>query len=761
MKKLFRFLVWLGIFGAINGISFLWIVPLFVPLPANLAEPNDPSTIITDEEGRTLRRFLVNGEEVVSDYAPIGEIPQDLINATISAEDKRFWNHIGIDFFAVGRAVQDGVKAGRLVSGASTITQQLVKISDVPRPRGMRAKVIEMITARKLEMFNSKEWILENYINRLPYGNMRTGCRAAAQGYFGKPLADLSLAETALLAALPNKPTRLNPYENFQGARERQLWILGRMLEDGHIGHSAWERARSERLVLVRGAGAFRAPHAVELMVSQHPERIVPGKVRSTLNLDWQRFSGRAIDEHLNFIAMHRATSPFLHAAVVVIENATGEVKVLTGSRDYFDKNGGQINGAWTPRSPGSALKPFTYLLALENGFPASTVLADVPTEFPTSTGVYRPVNYDRTYSGPVRIRQALGNSLNVPAVRMLRQVGGSAVLQETLQNLGLTTLTREPAQYGLGLTIGSAEVRLLELTNAYACLARLGLAKPYRFFPETRNSEPESRNSTRRLFSEEACYVIADMLSDPAARAQSFGWSNPLNFAGMRVAAKTGTSSDYRDAWTLGFTPEFTVGVWVGNFDNTPLDHFSGVAGAGPIFHAVMEHLHEERAATWYEQPAAVRQVTVDARTGRLRTGEGATRELILETNPPLPAHAADYDAEGRALLPEIYASWLERAPESTRRQLAIRKAETPESFQITSPLPGMVIFLDPDLVHGGRILRLTTNLATRVRWFSETLEIDDSEQTAILSPGEHYLTAEDPITGLRQMVAFRVEEI
>ncbi len=759
MKKLFKVLVWLGVFTAINLVSFLWIVPLFIPLPGDLARPNDPSTIITDDEGKPLRRFLVNGEEVISDYASLEEIPTDFVNATVAAEDKRFWVHRGIDFMAIGRAVLEAVEAGRPISGASTITQQLVKITDVPRPRGVRAKVIEMITARKIEMFHSKEWILENYINRLPYGNMRTGCRAAAQGYFGKPLVDLSLAETALLAALPNKPTRFNPYQNFQGAQERQFWILDRMLEDGYIDERSWERAYAEELVLTRGPSAFRAPHAVELMLTQHPDRIGPGEVRSTLNLKLQKHAEQAIDEHLQFISLHRSTSPYLHAAAVVIENASGHVKVLTGSRDYFDKNGGQINGAWTPRSPGSALKPFTYLLALENGFSTSTILADVPTEFPTSTGVYRPVNYDRTYTGPVSIRQALGNSLNIPAVRMLQQLGGPAPLQEVLHRLGVTTIQENSSQYGLGLTIGSAEVRLLELTNAYACLARLGVYKPYSFFPE---DDLESQ----RIFSEETCYILADILSDPAARAQSFGWNNPLHLEGLQVAAKTGTSSDYRDAWTLGFTPEFTVGVWVGNFDNSPLDRFSGVAGAGPIFHAIMEHLAIERGATWYQQPPSVIQRQIDPLTGRcvppgIRINRPTTVELFLESSPPMAATPSDYDTLGRIYLPGVYAAWLETAPRQIKERMNVRTSAETSPFHITSPLPGMVIFLDPDLPNGGRLLRLSTDQNSPIIWSSNTLSINPADQTAHLVPGDHSLVAEDPETGLQQSVKFRVDEI
>jgi penicillin-binding protein 1C len=752
VKKWLRRIVRLTGLAVLGWIIFLYLVPLFFSLPDGLTTEKDPSTILTDRNGEPLRRFLVNGEEVISAYVSLDQIPTDLINATVSAEDKRFWDHGGVDFAAMLRATHDVVRKRWPVSGASTISQQLIKITtDPPRPRTLKTKAFEVFSARKMEMFHSKDWILENYLNRLPYGNLRMGCVAAAEGYFDKPLGELSLAECALIAGLPNKPTRFNPYKNFEGAKRRQIWILNRMVEDGHITDEERERAEGENLVIVHGGGAFQAPHAVDLIVARHSQQLLPGEVRSTIDLDLQNFATQAIDEHLNFIASKRDTSPFMHAAAVVIENATGEILVLSGSRDYDSSAAGQINGAWTPRSPGSALKPFTYLVALERGFPASTVLPDIQTDFSTPTGVYRPVNYDRTFSGPTTIRQALGNSLNIPAVRILNQLGGPEPLYDALVNLGLTTLTEPYQTYGLGMTIGTAEVRLLELTNAYACLARLGEWRPYVLLAE------EDPTESKQLFSEETCYLIADILSDPESRSRSFGWINPLNFKDFKAAAKTGTSSDYRDAWTLGFTPEFTVGVWVGNFDNTPLDHFSGVAGAGPIFHKLLKRLHEDIEPTWFTRPSSVVSVEIDPFSGRQARGTGV-RELVLETSPPPHAVAADYDEQGRTLLSPIYGAWLEAASPAVNRRLAIAPAAAGTPLRILSPLEGMTIVLDPDIANGGRILPLRANLGEKPRWSSRTLEIDEESQTAILSPGEHELIAENPETGDVDRVIFRV---
>jgi len=755
--RLIRIALWaVGLY-----VLLLYVVPQLVPLPGELNGEANTSTVITDENGRPLRQFLVNGEKVVSDYATLAEIPEDLINATIAAEDKRFWDHGGIDFPAVARAVFDGVRHRELVSGASTITQQLIKISSPPsKRRGLTDKVYEATAARKVEMRHDKRWILENYINRLPYGNLRHGCRAAAEGYFGKPLKDLSLAECAYLAGLPNKPTRFNPYTNPEGARTRQRWILDRMLEDGYVTEAQHARAKKERLVIVKERSAFRAPHAVDLIVEQHPEALKPGRVRSTLNLEMQAFAEQALDQQLDFIAGKRETSPYLHAAVVAIENETGNVRILTGSRDYFSGRSGQVNGAWTPRSPGSALKPITYLLAIEKGIPASTVLADVPAEFMTATGMYRPVNYDRTFRGPVRIRYALGNSLNIPAVRALEMMGGVRVLYDGLQSLGITTLNQAPEMYGLGLTIGNAEMRLLEVTNAYACVARMGEWRPYRLLAD----EPIAKS--KRLFSEESCYIIADMMSDPAARAQTFGWITPLRFENFRAAAKTGTSSDYRDAWTVGFTPRYTVGVWLGNFDNSSLDHFSGAAGAGPIFHAVLAKLESGKSPRWYEKPASVEEISVDPMTGRQVTASFRPREtakeLVRRTHLPVAAAPADYDSQGRPLLSPQYRAWLEGSPEVIRNRLALADAEDAHrSFRITSPLPGMVIYLDPDLADGGKFLRLATDRSAQIHWTSPTLTIDPARPVATLTPGDHEVIAEDPATGLKRTVQFVVKRL
>ena len=773
--RLFR----LGLLAGAVWLLGFYGVPAFFPLPEGLSDPVafSPGVTYTDREGRPLRRLLAQGDLRIDEPASLDEIPRSLVDATLAAEDTRYFSHGGIDFLGLARAVRDALLHREFVSGASTVTQQLVKISSPPRSRDIPTKVIEMFTARRLEMSWDKERILVTYLNRLPYGNQLTGCRAAARGYFDKPLGDLSLAESAFLAALPNKPTRFNPYRNFDGARHRQVWILGRLREEGWIDAATYEAALREPLRLVAGgpAGEFEAPHLIELVGAREQET---GEIHQTTTIDLplQRFVETTISGQLAALDAQTGQRLSAQAAVVVIENATGEVLALAGSRGFLDSPGGQNNGAWTPRSPGSALKPFTYLLALERGQSPGTVLADVPVEYPTPTGNYRPVNYDRRFRGPVTMRHALANSLNVPAVRALDSIGGAARLHEALtKKLGLTGLDPDPATYGLGLTLGTAEVRLLELTNAYACLARLGVAAPYRL---TRpDPMVQGMIGDQTLFDRESCWMVADMLSDNLARAAEFGLHSPLRFP-FRVAAKTGTSTDYRDNWTLGFTPSHTVGVWVGHFGNQPLQNVSGVSGAGPIFHAVMVELNLGKSPAWYPRPEGLVEAEIDLHTGRRVIADESgfrplhtTREYFRRDQLPEPARPGDYDAEGRTRLPAVYAPWLRAEGKSFADRLAVEAQ--PEAAPalaarplIVSPVTGTVAYLDADLPGGGRRFPLRAESERGpVEWTSDTLRIESDPATGrawlILEPGSHRVMATDRETGAQATATIAVEAL
>ncbi len=796
------------------------LIPSFLTLPENLTTAQTPGVEITDRDGKPLRHFLADNDLRLDRPATLAEIPRSLIDATLAAEDSRFYTHNGIDYAGVLRAARDAVIHREFVSGASTVSQQLIKISSDSRERNLPTKVIEALSARRLEQLWQKDEILTAYLNRLPYGNQLTGCRAAARGYFSKPLADLSLAESAFLAGLPNKPTKLNPHKNFDGAVKRQHYILRRMLEEQLINPAEYRNALEEPIQLIaRARSPFLAPHLIDLVIDDLPPEIFAPErhIRTTLDSGLQKFAEQSLNDHLGQLDQKLGGSQVTQGAVVVIDNASGEVLALAGSRDFSNSPGGQINGAWTPRSPGSALKPFTYLIALERGHTAASILADLPVEYSTPTGAYRPVNFDRLFHGPVSLRHALANSLNVPAVRLLDDLGGPAVLHLALETLGLTSIDAEPSSYGLGLTLGTAEVRLLELTNAYATLARLGNYAPYKLsFPLDGNVIPASRRSKlddksvddpqdlrfigrdssptlTRLFSADAAYILADILSDNRARSAAFGLHSPLRFDnGLRVAAKTGTSTDFRDNWCLGFTPDYTVGVWVGRFDNQPLRGISGVSGAGPIFHDLMVRVHRDQTPRWYARPPTLVEATIDplngkripkvsgriddtgvpqVRAGRPPTPHQTHTEIFRSANhlPPLAA-TNDYEpVTDKTLLPQTYARWLDSDGSSLQIHVAITTSApisaNAVAFRILSPALGTTAYLDPDLPDNGRYFPLEISGTNQnVEWRSETLSIDTSNANnplAVLKPGQHRITAIDPNSGAEHSIDFIVESL
>ena len=543
-----------------------------------------------------------------------------------------------------------------------------------------------------------------------------------------------------MLAAIPQSPTRLNPYRNLHDLTKRQHFTLEQMFENGWIDSESKQLALHEKQNIKRFGGGFAAPHAVAL-VNQIERAGDASVIHTTIATTIQSRVETIITRHLRLLVNKHVT----HAAAVVIENKTGNVLALAGSRDFFARDGGQINGAWTPHSPGSAMKPFTYLLALQRGFTTASVIADLPIEFSTSTGLYRPENYDHKNYGPVTVRTALGSSLNIPAVRVLNQIGGEKVLHNALQTLGITTLNEAPEHYGLGLTIGNAPVRLLELANAYACLARLGEYKPWTLVSST--AKP---NNGARLFPETECYIIADVLSDNQARVLTFGPRSVIRLP-FRCAVKTGTSTNYRDNWTLGFTPEFTVGVWAGNFDNTPMLGVTGVSGAGPVFREIFLALHETSGTSWFVEPPQIVRAKIDPRNGKRIASDAdppsvSVEEIFRDSTLPETASVNDYDAEtGRAFLPREYAEWLERGDNWLSGSVCLHADDDDTPPHIVSPASGSVFQLDPDLRSGGNRLQLRASGNRVVTWSSSTLKIEQKSDAvfATLVPGKHEITA------------------
>lgn len=755
-KRLFKRknLLW-----AAGGLAAAWLlawyaVPWLVPLPEGLLHPEERGALVLDRDGGRIAT-LPGPDYYHTEPVRLREVPDMLLKATLAAEDKRFFSHGGADFLALARAVTENAAGGEVVSGASTITQQLAKNANPPVPRSLPAKAREFFQARRMEMSMSKEEILEAYFNRLDYGNLRRGPAAAARFYFGREMARLSLAECALLAGLPQGPSYLNPLRHPERALERRNRVLRRMREEGMFPADMVNRALQEPLFSA-GTEEERQPLAPHVMAALvHAGRT--GEVRTTLDASLQRGAQEVVKRELDRLKGHHVTQ----AAVVVVENATGNILCLVGSANRNHPVGGLLDGTSLLRSPGSALKPFVYAQAFVLGAYPGTVLPDVPTTYRSAHGLEAPQNYNKSYMGPISIRQALACSQNIPAMRALDTFGGTSRLLKLLKNLGIRGIWGDAAHYGLGLAIGNAEVTLRDLTGAYACLARGGSFLPMKL--EQGVSTPE-----RPVLPAEACFMVADILADREARMAAFGDEELMNLP-FRYACKTGTSSDFRDNWCMGFTREITVGVWVGNFDASPMKQVGGMEGAAPIFAGVMRLAHRDRTPSFPQAVPGMVRIRIDARTGKragaLPLPRAHLREewTSLETMPQ-EATPADYDAAGRAYLDSRYTEWF-TGPSCTAADAycLLPAAWSGESPRILVPADGSRLVLDPEMPGRARRLKLRSNLPAGAVWSSPTLSIVQygEEASVLLEPGVHVITVRHPELNLEQSSSITVREL
>jgi penicillin-binding protein 1C len=735
------------------GVCAYWVLPWALPLP-KLGTP-EVSRVVYDRHGKVMRRLLWQGT-YRHEALGLNQVPSMLVQATLAAEDKRFLQHGGIDFLALGRSLRDNLLGWKKVSGASTITQQIVKISSPPAPRTLWVKMREVLLARQLEVRFSKEQLLEMYLNRLDYGGMTRGCAAAARYYFQKDVAALSEGECLMLAGLPQAPSRLNPLRHPEAARRRQAMVIKRLAKMDPTRANALGRIAGEPLRFRPLPEPLLAPHAVSLAMKSDPGT---GPLWTTLDLDLQT----ELETLLRNETAALASRNVHNAAAVVIDNASGEILALVGSSDFKSPFGGQVNGALRPRSAGSTLKPFTYALAFEKGAFPGDIVADVKARYLDSGGYFTPENYDRIFHGPMSLREALANSVNSAAVRLLNQVGGAAKLLETLRLLGFHHLDQSADHYGLGLTIGNAEVALLDNTNAYACIARLGEYRPWRILA----CAPQV--ASKRIFSSEACYLVADILSDNAARSPAFGAESALRFA-FRAGSKTGTSSDFRDNWCMAFTPEFTVGVWMGNQNGSPMQGVSGVTGSATAAHEILTRLASRRAVSWYVRPQGIISGRIDWRTGHT-VCEGqidskwCREELFRAGSPPAAGRPSDYDDAGRVLLAdEDYAEWFRGPFNRFPAGFALRSSVQPAFVapKVINPVSGSTFLIDPELPGSGRVLVLSSNLAdSESEWSSPTLQVshEGEHSTVVLVPGKHEITLRNHSSGATASATIRVQ--
>ncbi len=541
--------------------------------PALLRPPADHGVVLLDRAGGLLRSTR-SRDGSRQQWRPIGEIDPDLLAAFVAAEDRRFYGHLGVDPAALFRAARQNLRAHRVVSGASTIPMQVARLVRGTE-RTWSGKLAQTAWALRLDRQFGKQAILEQYLNRVPLGSNAEGVEAAARLYFGKSAASVSLAEAAMLAGLAHAPSRDNPLVSVDRATVRRNRVLDQLEA---AGAETAEAVAAARLEPGWGGGApdrFLAPHFTSWVLARSDSAEARGVVRTSLD----QVLERAVEAEVRHTVAEMRAAGAEHAAAVVLDNRSGEILAWVGSPDFFAPANGQVDMVVSRRQPGSTLKPFLYGAAFDQGYTPASMLHDVATVYRTATGPYAPRNYDRQYRGPVRVRDALGSSLNVPAVQLASEVGVARLLG-VLQRAGFASLDGRADHYGLGLALGNGDVTLLELANGYRALANLGVWRPARWTAADEGGYP---GDGVRVFSTEAAALVLDILADPVARIPGFGLVTPLDFP-FRAAAKTGTSRHFTDNWAAATTERFTVAVWVGNFSGRPMEGVSGVSGAGPL---------------------------------------------------------------------------------------------------------------------------------------------------------------------------------
>jgi 1A family penicillin-binding protein len=666
-------LVLITIFGitvALIGLRSLdgvgGLVDLFAkdlpPPEAAVSREVFKSTYIYDRNGELLYEiFDPNGGRRT--MVPLSDMPQHLIAATLATEDANFYENPGFDLRAIVRAVYQNFRGQEVLSGASTITQQLVRNAlfdpEQRYERSIDRKVKEIVLAYKLSQMFSKDEILERYLNEIYYGNLAYGIEAAARTYFGKPARELDLAEASLIAGLPQSPVEYDPYVHIREAKLRQAEVLGLMVRQGYITDDTAEAALREELKFQPIRTDIKAPHFV-MYVREMLERKYGRarlyhagfKVYTTLDLNLQRQAEEVARERIARIRDHNATN----AAVVAINPNSGEIEAMVGSVDYFDQSiSGQVNMTTALRQPGSTVKPFTYAAAFARGtLSPGSIIMDEPTQFRGAGGEpYVPRNPDGRFHGPVTVRYALANSLNIPALKVVGDLGVQPMI-DLARVMGITSLA-DARRYGLTVTLGGGEVRLVDLVYAYTPFANGGLQigvpvtdpKPgsREFEPaailkvvdaDGRVLEEYSPRPGKRVISPQVAWLITDTLGDDEARADTYGRNSPL-VLDRPAAVKTGTTDNFEDSWTVGYTPDLVVGVWVGNANNSPMQQILGVSGAGAIWHDVMTRAHRNIAVRPFPRPPGVVQVAIDPRTGLRPAPGGASRlEWFFESQVP-----------------------------------------------------------------------------------------------------------------------------
>jgi 1A family penicillin-binding protein len=615
----------------------------YIASPIALLNKNNSGTTITDRKGTVLYEGY---GATTHNQVPINQLPQNLTNATLAAEDPGFYSHAGFSWKGTLRALYMDVKAGGSVQGGSTITQQLIKNTLLKPEKSYQRKFQEVILASALEQRYSKRDILGMYLNKVYYGQGSYGVDAAAETYFHKPAAQLSLSESAMLAGLPLGPSRYDPTLDLEASTERRNYILSQMANEGFITRSEAERASQETLTVYPHESAIKAPHFVfyvlDQLRAQYGDDLVEHggiTVRTSLDLDKQTAAEKIVAAQVDHLASHHATN----GGLISLDPKTGDVLAMVGSKDYYAPGFGSVNVTTSHLQPGSSFKPFAYATAFKKGWNGATVIDDKPMSLPNGDGTqYVPQNYDGKFRNRVTLRRALSNSLNIPALHVM-QFAGLAETINTAQSLGITTLG-DASNYGLSLVLGSGEVRPLDMAAAYGAFATGGMKvtpRPILAVLDRTNHDITVANPDRpQVLDPKIAFMITNILSDNTARSEEFGPNSPLKLS-RPAAAKTGTTNDFRDNWTVGYTPDMVTAVWVGNNDHSAMSNVDGITGAAPIWHDYMEQALAGRPVTDFVPPAGLTNALVCSQDGGLANPWDSNKFaewFILGTAPTKP---------------------------------------------------------------------------------------------------------------------------
>lgn len=648
-KALLMLFLWLFVIGMIVFLSLFLYLQRTLPDPETIANRKvGESTKIYDRTGEILL-YDIHGEEKRS-VIPWDKVPESVKEATLATEDSNFYNHKGLDIRGIVRAFLRNLQNLEISEGGSTITQQLVKKALLGDERTITRKIKELTYSIEIERKFTKDQILWMYLNQIPYGSNIYGVEEASKTFFGKPASELSNAEAATIAALIRAPSYYSPYGNHVDALlARKDFVLTRMKDLGFITQEEYEKGKTEDITanFKKSAEKIAAPHFVimvkEYLSYKYGEDVVESggfKVTTTLDAGLQQIAEETVEKYAK---INKEKYKASNAAMVSVDPKNGDLLALVGSADYFDiENEGNFNVATGERQPGSAFKPFAYATALQKGYTDFTVLFDLKTEFnpncsPDATETkdrfgldcYHPQNYDGLYRGPVTLRQALAQSLNVPSVKTL-YLAGVADTIDTAQKMGISTLD-DRERFGLSLVLGGAEVKLVDIVSAYGVFAADGMRSPLAFIQKIESSDgsvlEEKKGEPERVLNPQIARMINDILSDNSARAPVFGYSSSLYIPGRDVAAKTGTTQENRDAWVIGYSPNLVTGVWTGNNRQESMTkQGAGISAAGPMWHEFMAKALESFPNEKFESPSPLSASKVMLDGNFVYTKDGAS---------------------------------------------------------------------------------------------------------------------------------------